>query len=146
VLKADSAVFAVGGLQEVSTTQQEVPYMEKYDPKIDQWEAFPTPNLPFPVDCSSYKAVGLGNEIILIDSIDFTVHDPRPSVISLRDIDGEPKFERLAPIPHRRAGHCIATASGHVYIIGGSTQAIDRATPFGENTVERYDRQSGNVV
>ncbi|XP_031551628.1 kelch-like protein diablo [Actinia tenebrosa] len=142
VTKADSTVFAVGGLQEVSTTQKEVPYMERYDHKTDQWEVYPTPNLPFPVDCSFYNAVGLGSEVIFIQSLDSTQQYPRSSVISLKETNGEHVFAPLAAIPRRRAGHCIAALSDHVYVIGGSFQAISNGSPLGENAVDRYDRES----
>ncbi|KAK3739602.1 hypothetical protein QZH41_011223 [Actinostola sp. cb2023] len=140
VITRDSSVLAVGGLQEVSTIQQELPYMEKYDVKANQWKVFKTPSLPFPVDSNSYRAVGLGNEILFINDMDTAEEELGPNVVSLKEERGERSYVPLAEILFKRSGHCCAVTFGDVYVIGGSAHVIDHNVPIGESTVQRYNR------
>ena len=143
-MTSDSHVLAVGGLQDVSTIQQELPYMEKYDIKNNQWQVCKAPSLPFPVDSSSYKAVGFGKEIIFIKD---TAHAGQnvlgPSVVSFSEENGERKFMTLAPVLVQCSGYCCAVTNGNLYVIGGSGLEIDHQAPLGENTVQRYNRAKG---
>lgn len=138
IIAGKTGVLAIGGLQEVSTTQQELPYIEKYDMKTNQWEVFKTPKLPFSVDRSSYRALGLGHEVLFIkDSID----DLGPSVVSLQEFRGERRYVSLASLPVQRSGLCCVATQDHVFVMGGSAQS--HHAPPGDTTVQKYTRSKG---
>ncbi|XP_032230097.2 kelch-like protein 12 [Nematostella vectensis] len=131
----NNSVLAIGGLKEVSTTNPEIPFLETYQPRKDSWQAIQTLDLPFPVESDSYQTGRLGDEVIFVgDNLQTS------RVFGMRDIQGAVKFTTLAPTLIGRIGQCVVTSSEYLYVIGGSSLPVSSLTPFGEDAVQRYNR------
>ena len=139
--KTKNALFALGGLFEVSTTEPKIPFIEKYDGDHNTWSPVPH-DIPFPEGLDFFATVAVEGSLFLIGGFDHVVRRPISSVLALNVDTDSPHYVEAASMSVPRFGHSVVTSQSHVYALGGSSGA-SMTSVQSMSSVERYDVTQG---